>query len=174
MNTIGPLLMELEQESATTRRLLERLPEDKLGWKPHEKSMTLGQLAMHVATIPSAIASVLAGDSFDVSVSMMPPEAGSRAQVIGAFEKSQAEAVETLGEFDDAALAKMWAAKKGGRTLMALPRGAVIRFILLNHLVHHRGQLSVYLRLLAVPVPSIYGPSADENPWAGAERQAGT
>jgi len=165
MSTIGPLLIELEQESATTRRLLERLPEDKLGWKPHAKSMTLGQLAMHVAAIPSDIASVVCADSFDVSAIPMPPQPESRAQVLAAFEKSQAEAVETLGEFDDAAMGKMWTAKKGSRTMMALPRAAVIRFILLNHLIHHRGQLSVYLRLLDVPLPSIYGPSADENPW---------
>ncbi len=165
MDTISLLLIELEQESQTTRRLLDLLPEDKLGWKPHQKSMTLGQLAMHLATIPGSISSVVQADSFDVSALATPPQPESRAQVVEAFEKSLAEAVERLGEFDDAALAKMWAAKKGGRTVTALPRGAVIRFILLNHLIHHRGQLSVYLRLLDVPLPSIYGPSADENPW---------
>ena len=165
MDTISLLLMELEQESQTTRRLLDLLPEDKLAWRPHQKSMTLGQLAMHLAMIPGAIASVVQADSFDVSANQMPPQPESRAQVVEAFEKSQAEAVEKLGEFDDAALAKMWSAKKGSRTVTMLPRGAVIRFILLNHLIHHRGQLSVYLRLLDVPLPSIYGPSADENPW---------
>jgi uncharacterized damage-inducible protein DinB len=165
MNGIGLLLMELEQESQTTRRLLDLLPEDKLAWKPHQKSMTLGQLALHVAMIPDAISSAVQADSHDVGTMMMPPQPASRAQVIETFEKSQAEAVERLGEFDDAALAKMWAAKKGNRTVTMLPRGAVIRFILMNHLIHHRGQLSVYLRLLDVPLPSIYGPSADENPW---------
>lgn len=166
MDTISLLLMELEQESQTTRRLLELLPEDKLAWAPHQRSMTLGQLAMHLAMIPGSIASVVRADSFDVTANLKPPQPESRAQVIETFEKSLAEAVETLGEFDDAALAKMWAAKKGSRTVTMLPRGGVIRFILLNHLIHHRGQLSVYLRLLDVPVPSIYGPSADENPWA--------
>jgi uncharacterized damage-inducible protein DinB len=151
-----------------TRRLLDRLPEDKLGWKPHEKSMTLGQLAMHVATIPGAIASVLRADSFDVSVNLMPPPAGSRAEAIEASEKSLADAAEILGGFDDASLATMWTAKKGGRTAMTVPRSAMIRFVMMNHLVHHRGQLSVYLRLLDVPVPSRYGPSADEDPWAAA------
>ena len=165
MDTISLLLMELEQESQTSRRLLELLPEDKLGWRPHPKSMTLGQLAIHLATIPGSIASVVSADSFDVSALSMPAQPESRARVIEAFEKSLAEAVEKLGEFDDAALGKMWTAKKGGRTVTALPRGAVIRFILLNHMIHHRGQLSVYLRLLDVPLPSIYGPSADENPW---------
>ncbi len=165
MNAISLLLMELEQESQTTRRLLDLLPEDKLAWKPHEKSMTLGQLAMHIATIPDAISSVVQADSYDVTVNMKPPQPESRAQVIETFEKSQADGGERLGEFDDAALAKMWAAKKGNRTVTMLPRGAVIRFILLNHLIHHRGQLSVYLRLLDVPLPSMYGPSADENPW---------
>jgi uncharacterized damage-inducible protein DinB len=165
MSTIGPLLMELEQESAVTRALLERLPEDKLGWKPHQKSMSLGQLAMHLAGIPGDIAKVVGLDSFDVSGIAVPQQPGSCAEILAAFENSQAEALETLGEFDDAFLAKMWAAKKGGRTVSALPRSAVIRYILLNHLVHHRGQLSVYLRLLDVPLPSIYGPSADENPW---------
>ena len=165
MDTISLLLMELEQEAQTTRRLLDVLPKDKLAWTPHQKSMTRGQLAMHIVLIPSAIASVVEADSFDVSANNVPPQPSSRAQVIEAFEKSQAEAVEKLGEFDDAALAKMWSAKKGSRTVTMLPRGAVIRFILLNHLIHHRGQLSVYLRLLDVPLPSIYGPSADENPW---------
>jgi len=144
----------------------ELLPEDKLAWRPHQKSMTLGQLAMHLAMIPGAIASVVQADSFDVSANQMPPQPESRAQVVEAFEKSQAEAVEKLGEFDDAALAKMWSAKKGNRTVTMLPRGAVIRFILLNHLIHHRGQLSVYLRLLDVAVPGMYGPSADDsNPF---------
>ncbi len=165
MRTVDTFLTELERESETTRRLLERLPEDKLGWKPHEKSMSLGQLAIHVAAIPGAIAAWLRADSYDVSSEMTEPEARSRAQVIEAFEKNLAEAAETLGEFDDAALAKMWTVKKDGRTLMAMPRSAVVRFVMLNHLVHHRGQLSVYLRLLDVPVPLIYGPSADENPW---------
>ncbi len=165
MDTIGMLLMELDRESETTRRLLDRLPEDKLAWKPHEKSMSLGQLAMHVATIPGSIAALLRADSYDVTVNAMPPPADSRAQAVEAFEKSHAEATETLGELDDAELAGMWTATKGGRPLMAMPRSAVIRFVLLNHLVHHRGQLSVYLRLLDVPLPSIYGPSADENPW---------
>ncbi len=165
MDAVSLLLMELDQESQTTRRLLELVPEDKLAWTPHRKSLTLGQLAMHVAMIPDAIASVVQADSFDVTANNVPPQPSSRAQVIEAFEKSQAEAVEKLGEFDDAALAKMWSAKKGSRTVTMLPRGAVIRFILLNHLIHHRGQLSVYLRLLDVPLPSIYGPSADENPW---------
>jgi len=166
MDTVSLLLMELEKESEATRRLLELLPEDKLAWKPHPKSMTVGQLAMHVAMIPGAIASVVRADSFDVSTDMRPPQPETRAQAIEAFEKSKAEADDILGQFDDDALEKMWAAKKGSRTVTMLPRGAVIRFILLNHLIHHRGQLSVYLRLLDVPLPSIYGPSADENPWA--------
>jgi len=166
MDTVSLLLMELEKESEATRRLLELLPEDKLAWKPHPKSMTVGQLAMHVAMIPGAIASVVRADSFDVSTDMRPPQPETRAQAIEAFEKSKAEADDILGQFDDDALEKMWAAKKGSRTVTMLPRGAVIRFILLNHLIHHRGQLSVYLRLLDVPLPSIYGPSGDENPWA--------
>ena len=165
MRTVDTFLTELERESETTRRLLERLPEDKLGWKPHEKSMTLGRLAMHVATIPGTIAAWLRDDSYVLS-GERTPEAGSRAQVIEAFEESLTGAAETLGEFDDDALAKMWSLRMGGRTLMTMPRSAAVRFLMLNHLVHHRGQLSVYLRLLDVAVPSIYGPSADDNPWA--------
>jgi len=166
MRTADLLLMELERESETTRRLLERLPDDKLAWKPHEKSMSLGRLAIHVATIPGSIAAVLEEDSYDVSVDNMPSPATSRAQALEAFEKSRADAARILGGFDDAVLAKMWTAQRGGQTVTSLPRSAVIRFILLNHLIHHRGQLSVYLRLLGVPLPPMYGPTADENPWS--------
>ncbi len=168
MDTVDQLLMELERESETTRRVLERVPEDQLGWKPHEKSMSLGQLAIHVATIPGSIASVLRADSYDVGVDNMPPAARSRAALIRAFERSTADAVEILKSFDEAALAKLWTAQRGGQTVTSMPRATVVRFIMLNHLYHHRGQLSVYLRLLGVPVPSIYGPSADENPWGTA------
>ena len=166
MHAVDSLLMELGRESETTRRLLDRLPEDKLAWKPHEKSMTLGQLAMHVATIPGAIASALSVDCYDVSADTTPAPAGSRAGFLDAFDKSLADARAVLSGFDDAALAGMWRANKGGRTVTEIPRAAVVRFIMLNHLYHHRGRLSVYLRLLDVPVPSMYGPSADEDPWA--------
>jgi uncharacterized damage-inducible protein DinB len=160
------LLMELEQESKTTRRVLERLPEDKLGWKPHERSMTAERLAMHVASIPGVVAAAVRPDVHDFYAEPAPPVAQSRAEILEAFEKSLAEAKEMLAQFDDAALERVWTAKRGEQTLTTMPRGIAIRFIMLNHLCHHRGQLSVYLRMLGVPVPAIYGPSADENPWA--------
>jgi uncharacterized damage-inducible protein DinB len=167
MRTVDALIMELEREAETTRRLLNRLPDDKLAWKPHEKSMTLGQLAIHVATIPGAVASVLSADTYGASIPPASVPAGSRAQIVEAFEKSLADAKAALAAFDDAALARVWGVKRGDQPLMAMPRGAAIRFVLLNHAIHHRGQLSVYLRLLGTPLPPMYGPSADENPWSG-------
>jgi uncharacterized damage-inducible protein DinB len=160
------LIMELEREAKTTRRVLERVPEDKLTWKPHAKSMTLGQLAQHVATIPGFISGIARLDSFDVEKFSAPPELKSTAAIVAAFDENVAEAKTNLAATADAAMMKDWSFNMGGKPLMTVPRIGVYRSILLNHLYHHRGQLTVYLRLLDVPVPSIYGPSADENPFA--------
>jgi uncharacterized damage-inducible protein DinB len=163
---VDSILMELDQEAATTRRVLERVPGDKLGWKPHEKSMSLGQLALHVATAPGDVAGMTTMDEVDVPDFGEPPTVSSAEELMAAYDKSVSAAREILDGMDDAKAMATWKATKGGEELMAVPRIGVVRSILLNHWYHHRGQLSVYLRLLNVPVPSIYGPSADENPWA--------
>ena len=159
------LISELEREAKTTRRVLERVPDDKLTWKPHVKSMSLGRLAQHVATIPGAISGMAMFDSYDVEKFSEPPELESRAAILAAFDESLAQAKTNLAAADDAAMMKNWSFNMGGKPIMTVPRIGVYRAILLNHLYHHRGQLTVYLRLLDVPVPSIYGPSADENPF---------
>ena len=160
------LIGELEREAKTTRRVLERVPEDKLTWKPHTKSMSLGRLAQHVATIPGSISGMARLDSFDVEKFSEQPALESTAAILAAFDESVAQAKSNLGATDDASMMKNWSFNMGGKPIMTVPRIGVYRSILLNHLYHHRGQLTVYLRLLDVPVPSIYGPSADENPFA--------
>ncbi len=160
------LISELEREAKTTRRVLERVPDDKLTWKPHVKSMTLGRLAQHVATIPGNMSGMARLDSFDVEKFSEPPALESTAAILAAFDASVAQAKADLAATGDAAMMKDWSFNMGGHPIMTVPRIGVYRSILLNHLYHHRGQLTVYLRLLNVPVPSIYGPSADENPFA--------
>jgi uncharacterized damage-inducible protein DinB len=164
MPIIDSILRELDQEAATTRRVLERVPEGSLAWKPHAKSMSLGQLAMHVATTPGGVAEIIKSDSFEIPGSG-PQAATSKAELLTALDKGIAQAKGILREMDDATLQSSWTLKRGNQVILTIPRIGVIRSILLNHWYHHRGQLSVYLRLLDVLVPSIYGPSADENPF---------
>jgi uncharacterized damage-inducible protein DinB len=164
MSIAQTLLAELEQESQTTRRVLERVPQPHLSWKPHPKSLSLGQLALHVATVPGNVAEVLVPDSMEAP-QFIHPEAASAAELVPALEASVARARQHLGGLSDAAMAATWRVMKGDRELMAMPRAAFARAIMLNHWYHHRGQLLVYLRLLDVPVPSVYGPTADENPF---------
>lgn len=167
MSLVAPMLAELEQESKTTRKLLERLPPEKLAWKPHARSMSLGDLAFHVATIPHYFAHVVSREEWDFRTDRTGLEkADTVPGIVAALESSLRFARETLGALEDARLAQPVALKVGGKPGLQLPRIAVLRTIMLNHCWHHRGQLSVYLRLLDVPLPSIYGPSADENPWA--------
>lgn len=160
------LIQELQQEAQATRRVLERVPDDRLGWKPHSKSMSLGQLALHVATTPGGVAQMATLPEITVP-EFAQPEATSTGELLAALDASIAKATEVLAGLDDASMGEIWRVKKGGREVMALPRVAVLRTIMLNHWYHHRGQLTVYLRLLDVPLPSVYGPSADENPFAG-------
>jgi len=164
---VDAFLAEIEQEAQTTRRVLERVPGDKLSWKPHTKSMSLGQLAMHVATTPGGVAQILANDTFDMP-SFEQPAAKSAAELIPALEESVRTARQVVGSFDDQKAMGTWKLVQNGKELMVAPRVALLRSIMLNHWYHHRGQLSVYLRLLNVAVPSIYGPSADENPFSAA------
>ncbi|MFQ5847296.1 MAG: DinB family protein [Candidatus Methylomirabilales bacterium] len=164
MRIVDPILMELEQEAATTRRVLDRVPNDKLTWKPHAKSMSLGQLALHVATTPGQVAGLVSHSEQEVPDLSEFPTATSAAELLPALEQSVAQATTVLNDLDDETAMSTWKLTKNGKTLLAVPRIGVVRSLMLNHWYHHRGQLSVYLRLLNVPVPTIYGPSADENP----------
>jgi len=160
------LVPEFDHEMATTRKTLERVPEDKFGWQPHQKSMTLGQLASHLADMPSWGTVGLKQDSMDLApaggASYQPFQATTRAQVLERFDKNVASARAAMAETGDQEYMKPWSLLRSGQTLMTMPKVAVVRSFMLNHIIHHRGQLSVYLRLNNVPVPSIYGPSADE------------
>ena len=171
MSMIEALMQELDQEAQTTRRVLERVPGDRLGWKPHAKSMSLGQLALHVATMPGGVSEMVRQSPYPVP-EFNQPSATSAAELIPALEQSVMKAKENLRTIGDAGLSNIWRVVDGDRELMAMPVGAVLRFIMLNHWYHHRGQLSVYLRELGVPVPSIYGPSADENPFVVGQTSA--
>jgi uncharacterized damage-inducible protein DinB len=164
MAIMEPILAEIEQESVTTRKLLERVPEDKLSWRPHHKCYSLGQLALHIASIPGALSAAVAVDSLELP-KFQQPEAKSKSEILDTFSKSLAQARENLARIDDAKALATWTVTRNGATVMSLPRIQFMRAILLNHCYHHRGQLSIYLRQLDVPLPSIYGPSADENPF---------
>ena len=165
MALIDGMLQELEQEAQTTKRVLERVPQAHLAWKPHEKSMSLGQLALHVATVPGNVAQMIAQPSMQ-RPAFGHPAATQASELLPALENSLKQARAALGAMDDATITAMWKVLDGDREIMAMPRIAALRAIMLNHWYHHRGQMSVYLRQLNVPVPSIYGPSADENPFA--------
>ena len=165
MAAIDPIVMEIEQESKVTQRVLDRVPADKLTWKPHTKSYSLGQLAMHIATGQGRLAEIIAKDTHEIG-NISQPQPGSQKEILEAFPQSTATALEILKKLNDSQLMTVWTLTKGGKVLLSVPRVGFIRSIIMNHFYHHRGQLSVYLRLLDVPVPSIYGPSADENPFA--------
>jgi uncharacterized damage-inducible protein DinB len=171
MSAIDLLIHELEQETQTTRRVLERVPGDRLTWKPHDRSMSLGQLALHIATVPGAIAEISRISPFPMP-EFVQPSASSAAELVPALEQSVTKAKTILREMNDADLSKIWRVVDGEREVMAIPIGALFRTIMLNHWYHHRGQLSVYLRQVGVPVPSIYDPSADENPFAALQTVA--
>lgn len=165
MSMTDPLIQELEQETTATRRMLERVPGDKLDWKPHEKSRSLGQLALHVAGTPGAVAGMLAEDEIPVPDFGSDPSPESTDELIGALEESVARAKEVLSGMSDEEARSPFRVVKDGEAVMEIPKIGVARAIMLNHWYHHRGQLSVYLRLLDVPVPATYGDSADEHPW---------
>ncbi len=163
---LEPMNGEIEQEAATTRRVLQRVPADKLTWKPHPRSMTLGQLAMHVATIPGGICTIAQSDEFEVNpANFIPATPKNSEEILAALDSSVRTAQEYLCGVTESSAMGTWRAKVNGKEVMAMPRVALLRSIMLNHWYHHRGQLSVYLRLLEIPVPTIYGPSADESPF---------
>ena len=156
------LLPEFDHEMAVTRKVLSRVPDDKLGWAPHPKSMTFGRLATHVAEIPGWVKETLTTDGIDMGGDYKPNELPSRAEVLAKFDKMVAVARPLLESAADAQFMETWTLKAGGQAIFTLPKAAVYRGFVMNHLIHHRAQLSVYLRLNDIPVPSIYGPSADE------------
>lgn len=164
MNLIEPMVAELQHEAATTRRLLERVPEESLAWQPHAKSMTLGRLAAHIANLPGILIGALKEDELDASdlKAQSPPE-DNVSSILEAFDQKIKSALELLKTpLDEPFMLTSWRYMNGEQVIFEMPRLAVIRFVVLNHIVHHRGQLSVYLRLLDVPLPSVYGPTADE------------
>jgi uncharacterized damage-inducible protein DinB len=160
-------LPEYDHELATTRRLLERVPEAHFGWAPHSKSMTLGRLVMHIANIPFWLSAALKETSYDLAAGK-DKEAGpeeppaSRDALLKEFDVKAAAARAVLANATDAEMLAQWTLKSGSHEIFTLPRTAVVRSFVMNHLIHHRGQLSVYLRLKDVPLPAIYGPTADE------------
>jgi uncharacterized damage-inducible protein DinB len=166
MRIADSILMEMDMEAATTKKLFDILPEDKLSWRPHPKARSLGELAMHIARLPSGVAQLAQADVAEAPNFPPDPEATSRAEVNQIFAESLKKAKEIVDSTDDAGAMAEWKLVSGDKTVMAMPRIAFWRAILLNHNYHHRGQLSAYLRELDVELPSIYGPSADANPFA--------
>lgn len=163
------LLPEFDQEMANTRKTLERVPEDKFGWKPHEKSMAMGGLATHLSNIPMWAVYTIDQDSLDLAPEgkPLPPAelAKSQAELLALFDTNAAKARAAIAGASDADLFQPWTLMSNGNTILTLPKIAVLRSFVMNHLIHHRAQLGVYLRLNDIPVPSIYGPSADESPF---------
>jgi uncharacterized damage-inducible protein DinB len=159
------VLPEYDREMATTRRLLDRAPEDRFAWKPHPKSMSLGQLVTHLADIPGWVGTLLDGSGYDLSTAgsegLLVP-AASRADLMQRFDSHVDAARGKIVSTADGAFMALWTLKKDGQEIFTAPRLSVLRNFLLNHTIHHRGQLTVYLRLLEVPLPAIYGPTADE------------
>lgn len=158
------LSKELKQELAITRRLLERVPTEQFGWQPHAKSMKLGTLASHMANLVGFLQMSLSGESTDMATVQMPPSPTSTDEVLGRFDVNAENIHKALADVDDETFHAIWTMRRGDQTIMAMPRTVVARTLVLNHLIHHRGQMSVYLRLLDIPVPAIYGGSADEAP----------
>ncbi len=164
---LDPMLNEFREEAAVTKRVLDRVPPDKLSWKPHARSMSLGQLAIHIATIPGRLCQLARQDGFDVSKGSFeptPPKDVEEIQV--AFQQSIREVEKSLQEMTEQEAKGQWRLMLKDKEISSKTRISVLRSIMLNHWYHHRGQLTVYLRLLDVPLPVIYGRTADENPFA--------
>ena len=163
------ILPEFDYEMANTRKTLERVPDDKFDWKPHDKSTSMGGLATHLSNIPTWAIYTIAQDSLDLAPEGKPLPtaeiAKSQSDLLNVFDDNVAKARAAIAGASDAELMKRWSLLKNGKQLMTLPKIAVLRSFVMNHQIHHRAQLGVYLRLNDIPVPSIYGPSADENPF---------
>ena len=156
------LIGELKHEAATTRKMLGRIPAENFDWKPHEKSMAMGRLATHVADMFSWIPGTLEADELDFAKGYDEPKPANAEELVALLDKNAAAAEESLKKTDDANFMKTWTLRNGDQILLQMPKIAVLRGMVMNHIVHHRGQLAVYLRLNDIPVPAIYGPSADE------------
>jgi len=159
------MLPEFEHEMANTRKTLERIPDEKFEWTPHQKSFPMGKLATHVANLPSWTSLTIEQDEFDMAPNgeqVKTPECHSQKELLDTFDANVAKARESLAGVTDERMFQSWALLAGGNQLFAMPRVAVLRSFVMNHIIHHRAQLGVYLRLNEIPVPSIYGPSADE------------
>ncbi len=165
MSIAQSYLAEFEQEAQITRRFLERVPETSLTWKPHAKSMSAGQLALHLALVPGQVMAMAPAESVPLPDFSTPnPQPKSVQEVLDTFEQGVAKVREVLPQLDDATMQGTWRGVKDGRDLIAMPRAAFLRMLLFSHWIQHRGQFGVYLRLLDQKVPSSYGPSADELP----------
>jgi uncharacterized damage-inducible protein DinB len=163
MKIAETLLLDFDSEIGNTRRLLERIPESDPQWKPHEKSMPIGRLALHVARLPEFCTRILSTEELDFDREKFPDlRFESTAHLLAELERTAGEARSRLAASSDEDLAKKWRVMWKGRTLVEGPRMVLYRTMFLNHMVHHRGQLTVYLRLLGIKVPGLYGPSADE------------
>jgi uncharacterized damage-inducible protein DinB len=166
MTIAETILPEFDQEMANTRKTLERVPDDKLAWKPHPKSFTMGALAQHLAMMAGWTKETMTLDSFDVAPPgappYQPPPMKSRQDILDTFDKGVAAARAAIAATSDEQMRKTWSLLNGGKPMFSMPRIAVLRSMIMNHCIHHRAQLGVYLRLNDIPVPSIYGPSADE------------
>jgi uncharacterized damage-inducible protein DinB len=166
MAIVQTLLPEFDHEMAGCRKTLERVPDGQFGYKPHPKSFTLGQLANHLATMPGYLVSTLNTSELDFASpearAQMPAPVESREALVALFDRMLAEGRALLAQAPDGALGETWTGRFKGELVFAMPRIAVYRTVILNHAIHHRAQLGVYLRLLDIPVPSLYGPSADE------------
>lgn len=166
MTLSDAFLAEWDQEVAATRKLLERVPTDKLDWKPHEKSYTLRQLAGHVAQLHGWTAITLNADEFDIAPAdggeYPQPKLESTDDILALFDRSAAEGRAVIAATGDETFGHMWSLRKGGEDIFSAPKAGVLRRFVMNHMIHHRGQLTVYLRLLDVPLPQIFGPTADE------------
>ena len=164
MSIAESFLAEFEVQAPITRRFLERVPEDKLTWKPHTKSLTAGQLAFHLATVPGGIVRFVKNNPAEAPGSFEFPQPASKSEILKAFDESVATVRNDLTKFSDAAMKEIWHMEAGGHEVMAMPRESFVRNIMLSHWYQHRGQFCVYLRLLDVAVPASWGPSADEAP----------
>ena len=154
---------ELEHEGSNTRKMLERVPAEHFNWKPHEKSYSLGILATHIAELPTWVGYTLEADELDfATMNYKAPAVSSSSDLMKLFEENLAEAKEDLNDVPDETFMKNWALRNGGQIYFTMPKIAVLRNMVFNHIVHHRAQLGVYLRLLDIPVPGMYGPTADE------------
>lgn len=159
-----PLIAELQQEASTTRKILERVPLNDQDWKPHEKSMPIGYLSVHVAELPNWINAVLEHDELDFAKSTYkPPQAKSGKELVEMLDKNLNSAIEVLKKTSDEHFMTNWTLRNGEEIYFTMPKIIVLRSMVYNHIIHHRAQLGVYLRLLDVPIPGSYGPSADEN-----------